>query len=385
MTYAYPKISIITPSYNQANYIERTILSVICQGYPNIEYIIIDGGSTDGCADIIKKYQDKIAYWVSEPDHGQTDAINKGLKKASGDILAWINSDDTYVAGAIQNVIKYFNEHPGVDLVYGDCYVIDEHDKILSNHRGKAFDIRRAITGDLIYQPATFFKRKMIEDLGFLDESFRYTMDYDLWLRAALKYNLEYIPMTLAQFRVHSASKTISQSERFFSEDLRVLDKLFKNNEVNKNISFMVYLKIMNTLMMSQQHNFIKFIDHMNDEGRIVLKHYQAIFPEGKNALKNAELNPGKLATIRDVENLLKIIFRSYTNSTKIDAPDLKYIKQEYGKFYMRLAVSSFFLSPFNSLRLFIYAFWLDPGLILITINNFILERKYTLLASIKW
>ena len=132
-----PLVSIITPSFNQAQYLEQTIQSVLSQDYPNIEYIIMDGGSTDGSVDIIKKYQDKIKYWVSEQDAGQTEAINKGFAKAQGEILAWINSDDSYNPNAVSEAVKYLIENPNVAMVYADCNFIDENGNVIGKFNAK--------------------------------------------------------------------------------------------------------------------------------------------------------------------------------------------------------------------------------------------------------
>src|ERR1051325_2361432 len=136
-------ISIVTPSYHQARYIEETIQSVLSQDYPQIEYIIVDGGSTDGSVNIIKKYEDQLAWWTSEKDEGQTDAINKGFARAKGDILAWINSDDTYEPGAVTAAAQYLHEHPDVGMVYGDCNYIDRSGNIIGKFNASQTDERR--------------------------------------------------------------------------------------------------------------------------------------------------------------------------------------------------------------------------------------------------
>jgi len=181
-----PKVSIITPSYNQAEFIERTILSVLDQGYPNIEYIVFDGGSTDDSIDIIKKYQDKIAYWVSEPDRGQTHAINKGFKRATGEICAWLNSDDLYMENAVSSAVNYFLKYPEVDLLYSHCLNIDENDGIINLRICKDYNRESFISyPSLISQPATFWRKSLFEKIGYLEENYDYVMDLEFWLRAA--------------------------------------------------------------------------------------------------------------------------------------------------------------------------------------------------------
>ncbi len=219
-----PTVSIITPSFNQTQFLERTIQSVLAQDYPRIEYIIVDGGSKDGSVDVIKKYQSSIASWVSEQDKGQTDAINKGFNRATGDILAWINSDDTYNPGAVAAAVKYLLENPDVALVYADCNFIDEHDNVIGKFRAAQTDYRRLREGFVhIPQQTMFFRAKYWKELGPLDESFYFAMDYDLWTRIAAKATFKYLPGSVwANFRIHTSSKTNVADERGWQEMLRV-------------------------------------------------------------------------------------------------------------------------------------------------------------------
>lgn len=253
MNSAYPKISIITPSYNQAEFLERTILSVLNQDYQNIEYIIIDGGSTDGSLDIIQKYEDRLAYWVSESDRGQSHALNKGFLAATGEIFAWINSDDIYTEGAISNVIQFFIDHPEASVVYGDGDTIDRNDKFLYHHKSGDFDLNRLFKINFIFQPATFFKRQVIEEISPIEESLNYVMDYNLWLKAALASNVCYMPSTLAQFRYHSESKTISEADHFFSEELIILDNILVNNNLMKSTVDVVCSHILQLILHWQK------------------------------------------------------------------------------------------------------------------------------------
>jgi glycosyltransferase involved in cell wall biosynthesis len=225
-----PLVSIVTPSFNQARYLEATIRSVLTQEYPRIEYIIVDGGSTDGTVDIINKYVSRdgftpsIHWWASEKDNGQTDAINKGFAHATGDILAWINSDDTYEPGAVAAAVQYLMEHPEVGMVYGDCNFIDEDGNVIGKFASRQTDYKKLRRGYVhIPQQTMFFRANYWKELGPLDPSFYFAMDYDLWVRIAKHAPIQYLPgQTWANFRIHTSSKTNVNDERGWKEMLRV-------------------------------------------------------------------------------------------------------------------------------------------------------------------
>lgn len=206
-----PKISIVTPSFNQGKYLERTILSVLQQNYPNLEYIIIDGGSTDNSVDIIKKYASKITYWISQKDSGQSNALNKGLGKVTGDIVAWINSDDWYDEGVLLQVVQHFNENPG-RILLGHCTRHYEES-------GKSMIIPAAtptFQSMLRYwkpffcpaQPSIFFPSACIKQVGLLDESLHYAMDLDLWLRMARQFQFYSVDKNFSHYLIHDDSKS---------------------------------------------------------------------------------------------------------------------------------------------------------------------------------
>ena len=236
-----PLVSIITPSFNQARYIEATIRSVLSQDYPNIEYIIVDGGSTDETVAIIKKHtlesdsllsvqkqasaiqSRSIAWWVSEKDKGQTDAINTGFARATGQILAWLNSDDTYEPGAISAAVKYLQEHPEVGMVYGDCNYINEDGRVIGKFGSAQTDYRLLRQGYAhIPQQTMFFRADLWKQVGPLDPSFYFAMDYDLWTRLAARTVLQYVPQLWANFRLHTSGKTIAADDRCWPEMIRV-------------------------------------------------------------------------------------------------------------------------------------------------------------------
>jgi glycosyltransferase involved in cell wall biosynthesis len=228
---ALPLVSIITPSFNQAPFLEETIKSVLEQDYPHIEYIVMDGGSTDGSVEIIKKYtspsenfRHSIHAWVSEQDKGQTDAINKGFARAQGDILAWINSDDTYNPKAVGEAVLYLMEYPDAAMVYADCNFIDEQGHVIGKFASRQTDYRRLRQGYVhIPQQTMFFRAKYWKELGPLDASFYFAMDYDLWVRIAARAPIKYLPgRTWANFRIHTSSKTNVNDERGWKEMLRV-------------------------------------------------------------------------------------------------------------------------------------------------------------------
>jgi len=218
-----PLVTIITPSFNQARYLEATIQSVLSQDYPRIEYMIVDGGSTDGSVDVIKKYESKLAWWVSEKDKGQTDAINKGFATAKGEILAWINSDDTYEPGAVSAAVKYLQEHPEVGMVYGDCNFINESGRVVGKFRSAQTNYRLLRQGYAhIPQQTMFLRADLWKKVGPLDPSFYFAMDYDLWTRIASRSEIKYVPQTWANFRLHTSGKTIAADDRCWPEMIRV-------------------------------------------------------------------------------------------------------------------------------------------------------------------
>src|SRR3990172_3050487 len=188
-------VSVITPSYNQAQYLEETIRSVLGQDYPNLEYIIVDGGSGDGSREIVERYADRLAWWVSEEDRGQTDAINKGFAHAKGDVLAWLNSDDTYLPGAVAEAVGYLNSHPEAGMVYGDANLIDGVGKAIGKFPARQTDYKRLRRGYVhIPQQAAFFRASLWRQVGPLDPTFYFAMDYDLWVRLARLAPLVYYP-----------------------------------------------------------------------------------------------------------------------------------------------------------------------------------------------
>lgn len=219
-----PLISIITPSFNQSRFIEATIQSVLNQDYPSFEYIIVDGGSLDGSVEIIKKYASKLAWWVCEPDKGQTDALNKGFSQANGEILAWINSDDTYEPGTFTAVAKYMQEHPEIGLVYADANFIDDHGKKIGRFPAAQTDYRSLRQGYVhIPQQAAFFRADLWRQVGPLDPDFYFAMDYDLWVRLAKLAPVAYLSgKTWANFRLHNSGKTIVADDRCWPEMIKV-------------------------------------------------------------------------------------------------------------------------------------------------------------------
>lgn len=233
-----PKLSVVTPSFNQVDFIEETIRSVLLQDYPNIEYNVIDGGSTDGSVDIIEKYEKWLDYWVSEPDNGQSHAINKGWNQSSGEILAWLNSDDVYQPGALSQAAAYLTKHQTVGMVYGNCDMIDQTGKTTGVCPTMAFDLKALVCNQwFISQPATFFRKTAVEKAGKIDESLHLVMDWEYFLRIAFNDIVTYLPVDVAKFRVWEDAKTSSQSIRSAREKLAVLERIFSSNNKKMDIS----------------------------------------------------------------------------------------------------------------------------------------------------
>lgn len=233
------KISIITTNFNTAKYLEETILSVLNQkGDFELEYIITDGGSTDGSLKIIKKYKDKLKY-ISEKDTGQSNGINKGLKMATGDIVAFLNSDDIYLDGTLEKVVNYFKRHPDCTWLTGYCRIInengEEYKKIVTKYKNeklKSFNLTQLFVENCISQPATFFRKSILSEIGYLDENLHYSMDQDYWVRIALKYKLCVIYEYLAEFRFTSDTKTGSSIQKTLEESHWIVKKYSNNKKV---------------------------------------------------------------------------------------------------------------------------------------------------------
>ena len=216
----YPRISIITPSFNQGNFIEQTILSVLSQDYPNLEYLVMDGGSSDATLNVLKKYSGKIT-WFSEADNGQTHAINKGLRRATGSIVGYLNADDLLFPGVLGKVAEAFIDGPQTWWVMGKCRIVDEEDHeirrpitVYKNALLRLHSFSSLLMTNYISQPATFWRREALESVGYLDESLRYVMDYEYWLRLYSKYPPVFIPEYLAAFKIHRNSKTTSTGHK---------------------------------------------------------------------------------------------------------------------------------------------------------------------------
>ena len=227
----WPQVTVVTPSYNQGEFVEETIRSVLLQGYPDLEYMIVDGGSTDGTVAVVRKYERWLAHWVSEPDRGQSDAINKGWSLAKGDILAYLNSDDTYMPGAVQTAAAFLGQHPDVGMVHGGCNIIDEHSRLKQRYRTGDFKIEKVLCGSPspIAQPSAFVRRAVIDDVGPLDVDMDMAMDLDLWVRIALRYSIAHIPQVLANARFHPGTKTLSDASPFLPNRSAILNKTFSN------------------------------------------------------------------------------------------------------------------------------------------------------------
>jgi len=209
-------VSIVTPSFNQAQYIEDTIQSVFVQEYLDLEYIIVDGGSTDGSQEIIRNYSDQLAWWVSERDEGQSQAINKGLRRAKGDVVAWLNSDDVYLPGAIHAAVAGLQEDPAI--------TIGQEGRMLNRLSFGDWSLTELMRFHIICQPGVFMRRSALEQAGYLDEDYHFMLDHQLWLRIAAKWKIKYIDDLWAAARHHPAAKNVSQSAAFSEEIFRIIE-----------------------------------------------------------------------------------------------------------------------------------------------------------------
>jgi glycosyltransferase involved in cell wall biosynthesis len=218
-----PKVTIVTPSYNQGRFIEATIQSVLAQDYALIEYMIVDGGSKDETVEIIKKYEKHLSWWVSEKDQGQTDAINKGFRRASGDILAWINSDDLYYPHTVSEAVAVLQANPDVGMVYADANLIDSAGDYAGKFAARQTDYRRLMRGSVhIPQATTFYRADVMRSVGFFDIFFFFAFDYEMWVRYSKVSRLLYVPRLWADFRMHDEGKSVANDDRCYPDMLEV-------------------------------------------------------------------------------------------------------------------------------------------------------------------
>ncbi len=209
------RVSIVTISYNQAAYLEHTMLSVLNQTYPDIEYIVIDGGSTDGSQEIIRKYESRLAYSHSKRDHGSADGLNQGISRTTGEVVSYLNSDDLLAPGAAQTIVNEFTNHSDADVVYGDSMEIDEHGNEVRVIPSEPFDIAKIFTTweNPVRQPSAFFKRNVWERYTGMDQNFPFCYDFEYWIRISPGVKFRYVPSLLSSSRLHSQSRSIARQD----------------------------------------------------------------------------------------------------------------------------------------------------------------------------
>ena len=219
-----PLFSVVTPSYNQGRFIRATIESVLSQDYPNLEYIIMDGGSTDETASVVKDYASRLTF-ISEKDRGQAHAINKGFQLARGPFLAWLNSDDLYLPGMVRAAVQGFRKNPNAGAVYGEGYLIDGEGKISSQFPfTEPFNLWKLVhLSDYILQQTVAFRREILADVGYLDENLHYVMDWDILIRIGMKYPLEYVPEYMGCLREYPEAKTFAGGSQRIREMRKML------------------------------------------------------------------------------------------------------------------------------------------------------------------
>ncbi|MCU1268233.1 MAG: cell wall biosis glycosyltransferase [Acidobacteria bacterium] len=229
-----PTVSIVTPTYNQAEFLRDTVESVLAQDYPHIEHQVIDDGSTDETPRILADYADRIAV-ERHTNRGQTPTINKGWERATGEILTWLNSDDTFLPGAVSWAVEYFQQHPDVGIVFGDTLFTRPDGEPIERSKQRAeFDYREFVLQceNPIAQPSAFIRRSVIEDVGLLDPEFYYFMDWDFWLRAGIRHRITYVPELLSTYRLHKDSKTIAQANKAAPELEYMYRKFFARTDL---------------------------------------------------------------------------------------------------------------------------------------------------------
>jgi glycosyltransferase involved in cell wall biosynthesis len=308
----YPKITIVTPSLNQGKYIEKTILSVLNQNYPNLEYIIIDGGSTDNSVEIIKKYEAKLTYWITEKDSGQSEAINKGFKIATGEIINWLNSDDYLEKDTLFKVAHYFKSND-IYLLIGQSYNFNKTCKYLAGPKGTDI-FERVLVGMACPQPSTFMRKTAIDNLGLLEQDLHFTMDWELYARIALNYPLLYVEDVFSWQLLHHEGKMIKDKHKFAEEGKlvysKIVDSLHFSSHIVEHLKYLGYY--------TQQNKY------KNYSKKITKKQIDSSFILFLHKLSHHEYNIlNTTQAIRNI-NLLKQLDRVFYAKNKLGALKIK-------------------------------------------------------------
>ena len=242
----WPLISIVTPSYNQGEFIEETIRSVLLQGYPNLEYIIIDGGSTDNSIEIIQKYKPFLAYWVSEPDRGQSHGINKGFCRATGQLIGWQNSDDFYYPHAFEAAAKAALIYNKYDVFYGSkCWLCTEEQELVRDHHMSPFDLNKMIPNANMSNQSMFFTKKIFENNNFIDESFNHCMDHEFFWRLIFQeYRFLFVPGIDGCYRLHEACKAKKADNDYIKDTVRICKLIYKNSRLPFEVRYKAWIFI---------------------------------------------------------------------------------------------------------------------------------------------
>ncbi|RJR19827.1 MAG: glycosyltransferase [Desulfobacteraceae bacterium] len=289
-------VSVVTPSYNQAKYLEETIRSVLLQGYPNLEYMVFDGGSTDNTLEIIKKYDKWLTYWESVPDKGQADAISKGWLRTSGSILAYLNSDDLYLPGAITRAVSVFKEHPDAAAVCGGEILINSEGLVMLERSVKSASLSDLLNLHFLPQPSVFISRSALERVGYLNTSFKNSFDFDLWIRLAQSEKIVCIPTVLAATRIHANTKTLT-SRKQITKEIKTIIQGFLNSSEGVNLG-------------NKEKREIKANLHILALGIALDNPLRSAWEVVSNSISAAVLKPSKAPTI-----LRQILFRIRENN----------------------------------------------------------------------
>ena len=301
-------VSIITPSYNQAPFLEQTIQSVLEQDYPNIEYIVVDGGSTDNSAEIIKKYADRLAYWISERDSGQAEAINKGIARANGEILAWLNSDDYYMRNTISVVVRCFEQNPDAVLIYGDMLAVDGEGQTINVLKYKQLSLEDLLCFQIIGQPSVFFRRSALDKTGLLDPSFHFMLDHHLWIRLAQQGRILHIPQVWSAARYHPQAKNRARAAEFGREAFRVLEWAKKKPDLAKRVS-----KVRQRALASAHRYDARYLLDGGQTFSALLAWFQALFIHPPTALGRLNLFVSAVLILTGLNSLREAILRRRT------------------------------------------------------------------------